>query len=169
MNYRRGTAADVAAIVPMLTAHYALHAALDPARFTPRAGFESGYGRWLAERAGDARSVFVVAETEAGGERGVVVGFVVGTVEREIGVYVLREYGFVHDLWVEEGYRNEGVGRQLVMLAVAGFRELGVRQVRADTAWGNTAARGLFERAGFRASTVTYLLDEGASGGAAGS
>ena len=49
---------------------------------------------------------------------GVGLGFLVGTVEREIPIYRLAEFGFIHDLWVEPAYRNEGVARQMVMVAV---------------------------------------------------
>lgn len=161
VKYRAATAADAEAAGPMLIAHYALHAQFDAARFTPRPGFEAGYVRWLAQRADDPRSVFFVAETETPPVR--LAGFVVGTVEREIPVYTLREYGFIHDLWVEPMYRHEGVGRQLVMLAVEGLLKRGVSQVRAEAAWVNAAARGLLERAGFRPSTVVYLLEAGSA------
>jgi NAD(P)-dependent dehydrogenase (short-subunit alcohol dehydrogenase family) len=46
------------------------------------------------------------------------VAFSIGTVEREIPIYRLDKFGFIHDLWVEPEYRNEGVARQMVMLAV---------------------------------------------------
>ena len=34
------------------------------------------------------------------------VGFLIATVEREIPIYRLHEFGFIHDLWVEPEYRN---------------------------------------------------------------
>jgi ribosomal protein S18 acetylase RimI-like enzyme len=112
------------------------------------------YRGWLAARATDARSVFLVADT---GEK--IVGFLVGTVEPEIPIYKLREMGFIHDLWVEEEYRHEGIGRQLVTVAVERFREIGVAQVRGDTAWQNEAARNLMRSVGFRPSIVEMLIE----------
>ena len=114
------------------------------------------YRRWLTARAGDSRSVFLVAERE-----GNLVAFLVGTVEAEIPVYTLVEYGFIHDLWVEEAYRHEGVGRQMAMLAVETFRRIGVKQVRLDTAARNDAARGLFSSCGFRPSVTEMLIEVG--------
>jgi len=64
---------------------------------------------------------------------GRLVGFLVGTVEREIPVFRLQQFGFIHDLWVEPEYRHEGIARQLVMLAVERFGADG----RAPGAAGN--------------------------------
>jgi ribosomal protein S18 acetylase RimI-like enzyme len=60
---------------------------------------------------------------------------------------------------VEPAYRNEGIARQLVMLAVERFRQIGVGQVRMDVAYRNEAARRLFEACGFRVSTVEMLME----------
>ena len=99
-----------------------------------------------------------MAETSAPAK---IVGFIVGTVEREIPIYRLREYGFLHDLWVEPEYRNEGVARQMVMLAVEKFKEIGVEQVRLDTAAKNEGARRLFESCGFAESVREMLMEVG--------
>jgi ribosomal protein S18 acetylase RimI-like enzyme len=112
------------------------------------------YRGWLTSRANDPRSVFLVAERE-----GTLVAFLVGTVEREIPIYRLNEFGFIHDLWVESAYRNEGVGRQMTMLAIERFRAMGMKQIRLDVAMKNDAARNLFATCGFRNSTSEMLLE----------
>jgi ribosomal protein S18 acetylase RimI-like enzyme len=151
---------DVPGVLPMVAKICAFHEALDPAKYPFLPHPEEMYENWLVARAKDRRSVFLVAEREAsGGEPAALVGFLVGETEREIGIYRLREYGFVHDLWVEPAYRNEGLARQLVMLAVERFREIGVAQVRMDVASGNEPARRLFEACGFRVSTVEMLIE----------
>jgi ribosomal protein S18 acetylase RimI-like enzyme len=99
--------------------------------------------------------VFLVAEAAPGR----LVAFLVGTVEPEIGIYRLKEFGFVHDVWVDEKYRNEGLGRQMVTLAVERFREIGVKQVRLDVAFANDPARGLFTTCGFRPDIVEMLIE----------
>ena len=37
------------------------------------------------------------------------------------------EYGFVRDLWVEEDYRREGVGRKVMQAAIGRIRGAGNR------------------------------------------
>ena len=154
MDIRCATAADVPGVLPMVAAVAAMHKAWDPAKFAYKAEPEQMYRGWLTGRTTDARSVFLVAERD-----GRLLGFLVGTVEQEIPIYTVREFGFVHDIWVDPGYRNEGIGRQLVMLAIERFREIGVPQVRGDTAAANDAARGLLKRCGMRPSTTEMLVE----------
>ena len=110
MQIRPAKAEDVPAVLPMVEKLCKLHESWDPAKFSFLPNIPQMYDHWLRERAGHRRSVFLVAET-ARPER--IVGFVIGTVEREIPIYRLKEYGFLHDLWVEPEYRNEGIARLL--------------------------------------------------------
>ena len=155
MEIRPATPEDVPAVVPMVERLAAFLAARDRAKYEPLAGVGEMYRGWLRGRATDPRSVFLVAERQPGQ----LAGFLVGTVEREIPIYRLREYGFVHDLWVEEPYRNEGLARQMVTLAVERFRAIGVAQVRLDVLVDNAPARALFETCGFRPAVVEMLTE----------
>ena len=157
MDIRPATPADVPVVVKMVRKLCELHQAWDPARYAFRENIEQMYRSWLTDRAADPRAVFLVADRQ---ERGPV-AFLIGTVEREIRIYKLEEFGFLHDLWVEEDYRNEGLGRQLVMRAIERFEEIGVKQVRLDTAAANEAARKLFASCGFRATVIEMLKENG--------
>ena len=137
----------------------AFHEKLDPAKYGFRPNPAERYRNWLTERATDPRAVFLVADSARNGEAPHLVAFLIGTVEREISIYRLPEYGFIHDLWVEEDYRNEGIARQLVALALEKFRGIGVAQVRLDTAAANEPARALFAASGFRPSVVEMLIE----------
>ncbi len=132
----------------------ALHESWDPAKFGYKPYPEQAYRGWLSGRTRDPKSVFLVATQEDA-----LVGFLVGTTEQEVPVYQLAEYGFIHDIWVEPAYRHEGVGRQMVMLAIERFRDVGVKQVRADTAAANNVARGLLISCGMRPSTTEMLVE----------
>ena len=112
------------------------------------------YDGWLRGGAADAHSVFLVAERESK-----IIAFLIATTEGTIPIYKLHEVGFIHDLWVEPEYRNEGVGRQMTMLAIEIFREKGVKQIRLETAAVNDVARSLFLSCGFRVSTIEMLAD----------
>src|SRR5882672_5594211 len=155
MEIRPATPADVPAVLPMVEKVCALHESWDPAKYSFLPNIGRMYDSWLKDLAKDKRSVFLVAETS----EKKIVGMIIGTREREIPIYRLKEYGFLHDLWVEPEYRHEGIGRQLVMLAVEKFKEIGVQQIRLDTAAKNDAARRLFEACGFRESVREMLLE----------
>ena len=118
------------------------------------------YRNWLIWRTKDRRSVFLVADAAAdGAKRRICCAFLVGGVQGEIPIYRIKEFGFIYDLWVEERYRNEGIARQMVTLAIEQFRKIGVTQVRLDTAFQNTAAQNLFKSCGFRPSITEWLIE----------
>lgn len=156
MQIRPATADDVQAVLPMVAKLAALHEQWDSVRYDYKPDVASMYNRWLTARATDPRSVFLVAQRESR-----LIGFLIATIEGTIPIYRLAETGFIHDLWVEPDYRNEGIGRQMTMLAIEKFREKGIRQIRLETAAANEAARGLFSSCGFRVCSVEMLLEVG--------
>jgi GNAT superfamily N-acetyltransferase len=154
MEIRPAQPADVPSVLPMVAKIAALHEQWDPAKFGYKNHPEQMYRGWLTSRATDPKSVFLVADRD-----GKLVAFLVATVEQEIPIYRLTEFGFIHDIWVEPDYRHEGVARQLVMLAIEKFRDIGVKQVRGDTAAANEPARNLLRSCGMRPSTTEMLLE----------
>jgi ribosomal protein S18 acetylase RimI-like enzyme len=159
MTIRTATADDVPSVLPLVRKEAAFHEAADPAKYGFKADPGEMYRGWLTRQTTDPRGVFLVADAAGRGEPPRVVAFLIGTVEKEIPIYRLTEYGFVHDVWVDEDYRHEGVGRQLVMQAVERFADLGAKQVRLDVLVTNAPARKLFEACGFR-SSVTEMIHE---------
>ena len=155
MTLRPATAEDVPLVLPMVQRLADLHQSWDPQRYSYLPNIGQRYDRWLRTRADDPRSVFLLAEASPGK----LAGFCVATVEAEIPIYHTQEIGFLHDLWVEEDYRHEGVARQMTMLLVERFREMGIRQVRLETAAANEPARALFRSCGFRASAVEMMIE----------
>ncbi len=158
VSVRSATRADVPRVLPMVEGICRQHEHLDPARYRALADVVQRYERWLPERAADPRSVFLVAEAKAD-----LVGFVVATVERNIPIYVVEEFAFVHDLWVEPVWRGRGAGGKLLREAAKRFAALGVTQVRGSVAWANHTPRRLLESLGYRPCAVEYLLELGAS------
>lgn len=163
MIIRPATPVDVPAVLPMVAAICALHELWDSAKYGFLPNPELGYQRWLSKVATSDRSVFLVAESEAATptQPAQLVGFLVATIEREIPIYRLAEFAFIHDLWVEPEYRHAGIARQMVMMAVDSFSQKGVKQIRLDTAAPNDAARRLFASCGFRLSSTEMLIELG--------
>lgn len=155
MTIRPATPDDAPLVVPMVERLTGFLAERDRAKYEPLPHVGEMYRSWLGSRATDPRAVFLVGERRPGQ----LVGFLIGTVEREIPIYRLTEYGFIHDIWIEPDYRNEGLARQLVTLAAERFAAIGVEQVRLDVLVSNDSARKLFETCGFRDSVVEMLLE----------
>jgi ribosomal protein S18 acetylase RimI-like enzyme len=163
MTIRSATPEDVSAVLPMVRKIAAFHAAMDSAKYQLRGDPAEPYDGWLRSRAVDPRSVFLVAESAKDSGAPPLVGFLIAGVEKEIPIYHLREFGLIHDLWVDEDYRHEGLARQMVTLALERFTQIGVAQVRLHAAWDNAPARALFDRCGFRPSSVEMLCGTGVS------
>lgn len=166
MLIRPATPADVPSVLPMVAKICALHEAWDSAKYGFLPNPELRYEKWLSRIASSAsldappqrdRNIFLVAEAE----NKQVVAFLVATVEREIPIYRLQEYAFIHDLWVEEEYRQAGIAKAMVMQAIERFNSIGVKQIRLDTTVANEAARRLFSSCGFRVSTIEMLIELG--------
>lgn len=157
MPIRSATPADVPAVLPMVASICALHQTWDAAKYGFLPNPQQRYEKWLASQANNQQSVFLVAEDENESNR--LVGFLIATVEREIPIYSLKEFGFIHDLWVEPEYRQAGIARQMVKMSIDRFKQMGVKQIRLDTANANEAARKLFAACGFRISTVEMLVE----------
>lgn len=155
MQIRPATPADVPAILPMVAKICALHQAWDSAKYGFLPNPAQRYERWLMQQTKHDRGVLLVAEADTQQ----LAGFLVATTESEVPIYQLREYGFIHDLWVEPEYRGTGVGRQLIQQAIEAFAHRGVQQIRLDTAMANEAARKLFQSCGFRISTIELLIE----------
>lgn len=163
MLIRPATPADVPTVLPMVAKICALHESWDSAKYGFLPNPELRYERWLSKLATDERSVFLVAECEEPTleQPKRLVAFLEATVEREIPIYRLKEFGFIHDLWVEPEYRHAGIAKAMVMLTIERFNQMGVKQIRLDTAAANDAARRLFSSCGFRLSTMEMLIENG--------
>lgn len=162
MLIRPATPNDVPSVLPMVAKISGLHETWDAAKYGFLPNPEQRYNNWLKKLANDDRSIFLVAEdenTQAAGETAKLMGFIVATIEREIPIYRLKEYAFIHDLWVEAEYRRTGIARQLVIQTVERFQQMGVKQIRLDTAVPNETARKLFQSCGFRPSTIEMLIE----------
>lgn len=159
MNVRPATILDVPLVLPMIVKQYALHTAWDAAKFAPADDLPMTYGHWLAQRLADPTSVFLVADRSEDADQHQPVGFILATKEQEIPIYKTKHYGFIHDLWVDDGYRHEGLGKQLAIRCLEELKARGIYQIRLDTAHPNEAARKLFGSLGFRPVCVQMLME----------
>jgi len=132
------------------------HHAADPRRFLLTDHPEAGYGRFLVSMLSDPDSLVLVAE------RGdALVGYVYADVESISWRDLRGPCGFVHDVYVDEPSRQNGIGRQLVLAAVEWARAKGMPQMVLSTAFGNETAQRLFDRLGFRRTMIEMTLDLG--------
>ena len=80
-----------------------------------------------------------------------------GTVQ---GVRDQRGWGAIQNLGVVAEHRRSGLGAGLLLRALAGFRQMGVRRVYLDVTAQNNRAIQLYRRVGFTTVKVVYKTVE---------
>lgn len=152
---------DVPALVPLIGKICDFHRARDAARYSFLPQVEQRYPKWVKGLINDPRDLCLVVEdiSEDDPTATKLVAFLLAEVEQEIPIYELKEYGYIHDLWVEAEYRGAGIAKQLITAAIEHFRQLGITQIRLDTLVGNDSAIKLYQTCGFRASTTQMLME----------
>jgi ribosomal protein S18 acetylase RimI-like enzyme len=161
MVIRLANPSDIPSLLPMIAKTCALHQSWDCAKYGSVQKPERLYVDWLATLLKNRRNLCLVAEIIESGAQAPpkLVALLIATLEREIPIYSLKEFGFIHDLWVEPEYRHRGIARQMVKQAIAHFTQIGIKQIRLDTAIANDVARQLFASCGFRPSRIEMLLE----------
>jgi ribosomal protein S18 acetylase RimI-like enzyme len=84
---------------------------------------------------------------EAGG---IVVGYITCDVRPDLGL------GRIPDLAVDRDWRKRGLGRQLILHALAYFRDLGLPLAKIETLTHNEAGRHLYPSLGFELVATQY-------------
>lgn len=130
------------------------HNRLDPGRFGLMSdNIETGYERYLADRARAPDAVVLVAELD-----GQIVAYAFGQTEPRDWMRLLDAHGRVHDVIVAESARGSGVGRQIVERLISELRSRGATQILLETAWRNDTARAFFASLGFEPTLVEMTL-----------
>ena len=129
------------------------HVEYDPERFSTFANVE-GAARFYRSRFDTPDSAVLVAEVD-----GEVVGF--AYLERDELNYaeLLRDGAWLHDIYVNESARAEGIGRDLINAAAETAKRMGAKKLLLTVAAKNAIAQQVFEKAGFRRTMVEMTLN----------
>ncbi|MGI5861098.1 MAG: GNAT family N-acetyltransferase [Myxococcales bacterium] len=133
-----------------------VHHSFDPDRFFITEAIEPGYERFLASELQNPQAVLLAAYLD-----GRVVGYAYGRIEPRDWAMLLDTHGALHDLFVDESARGQGIGRRLVTEAVRRLESLGAPRVVLYAAWPNEGAQRLFESLGFRRTMVEMTREKG--------
>jgi ribosomal protein S18 acetylase RimI-like enzyme len=131
----------LAALAALLFAHHAgagVSFALAPGREGELRALLEGFAR-------DPARVLLVAEARAGQ----LAGFALASVVRRSGPFVELARGEIDWLFVREGMRRRGAGRQLAEAALVWLRAQGADRVEVHVARGNPAGQAFWSAQGF--------------------
>ncbi len=149
---------DMAGVAALAASLVRQHHALDAQRFFLPPGVEEGYRRYLHGelRSGDAVILVAVDDTNR------VLGYTYSRVEPRDWNALLDRCGALHDIFVAEDARRQGIARKLMEETVRQLEELGVPRIVLHTATQNRAAQQLFASLGFR-TTMLEMTRESTS------
>ncbi|MCY3797495.1 MAG: GNAT family N-acetyltransferase [Chloroflexi bacterium] len=120
---RLAEAADAERIGELWAEMVAYHAELDAQTFRPAETGAELYATGILSRLNDADARVLVVEI-----KGEVVGFVNGVIANiTTEMFKPLRCGLLSDIYLIEGYRRKGIGRQLVERLAFWFRSRGVR------------------------------------------
>lgn len=120
---RLADAADSERIGELWAEMVAYHAGLDAQTFRPAESGAELYARGILSRLNDTDARVLVVEI-----KGEVVGFVNGVIANiTTEMFMPQRCGLLSDIYLKEGYRRQGFGRQLVERMTLWFRLQGVR------------------------------------------
>jgi ribosomal protein S18 acetylase RimI-like enzyme len=154
ITVREAREADLDAVSVLAARLVRMHYDWDKQRFLCAGpSIESGYRRFLSSELNKPESVVLVALVE---DR--VVGYAFGRHEPRNWELLMDESGVLHDVYVDETSRAQGVGTALVRAFVERMRKAGAQRIVLHTAMQNVAGQALFKKLGFRVTMLEMTL-----------
>ncbi len=153
---RPATRADLPAVARLAALLVRLHHQFDPARFLCLEPLEPGYARFLGGELDDDDAVVLIAVRRDGR----VVGYCYGRLEPRDWNELLDACGKIHDVYVDEAARGQGVAQALVEAMVERLESKGAPRVLLLSATPNVVAQRLFARLGFRPTMVEMTREK---------
>ncbi|HYP75313.1 MAG TPA: GNAT family N-acetyltransferase [Polyangiaceae bacterium] len=130
------------------------HHDFDAQRFMLLPNVESGYARFFASELSDPDVLLFTAE-----QAGLVVGYAYARLEARDWNALLDSCGALHDIFVRDEQRRQGVAKRLVEAVRQGLRDKGAPRLVLHTASKNETARQFFATLGFRETMVELTAE----------
>ena len=130
------------------------HHEFDSERFMLIPNVESGYARFFLGQLSNPDTIILAAE-----RAGVIVGYAYARLEERDWNALLDAHGALHDIFVAESERRQGVARRLVDAVRERLQGKGAPRLVLHTASKNHAARAFFSVLGFRETMIELTAE----------
>ena len=151
---RPAQAQDLAAIAELAGQLVRQHYGFDAQRFMLIPNVESGYARFFSGELSNPDTLILAAELN-----GSVVGYAYARLEARDWNALLDACGALHDIFVNETVRRQGIARRLVEAVREGLRAKGAPRLLLHTASKNQTAREFFAALGFRETMIELTVE----------
>jgi len=151
---RPAQAADLPGIAALAGELVRQHHGFDAQRFMLIPNVEAGYARFFGGELANPETLILAAELDSN-----VVGYAYARLEPRDWNALLDACGALHDIYVAEGTRRQGVARRLVQAVRESLQAKGAPRLVLHTASKNQAARAFFAALGFRETMVELTAE----------
>ena len=86
-----------------------------------------------------------------------VIGFLTGSIEPALDFKLYEKYGFIHNMLVQDEFRQAGIGKRLIDAFVGKCKEQGVTFIHTDSD-ANQSLINFYTGNGFKISGVSYKM-----------
>lgn len=145
IEIRRATRRDLPQVAALAGALVRQHREFDSKRFLFIENPEAGYRWWFGKELSNNKALILCARVDKK-----IVGYAYARLEPRDWNALLDAHGALHDLWVAEAARRQGIGTQLLERVLTELQARGAPRVILHTAVKNRAAQKLFAAVGFR-------------------
>jgi ribosomal protein S18 acetylase RimI-like enzyme len=145
---------DLASIAVLAGQLVRQHHGFDAQRFMLIPNVEAGYAHFFATELSNPDVLIFAAE-----QAGSVVGYAYARLEARDWNALLDACGVLHDIFVGDGVRRQGVARRLVDAVRVGLSGKGAPRLLLHTASKNLGARQFFAAIGFRETMVELTAE----------
>ncbi|MES1177266.1 MAG: GNAT family N-acetyltransferase [Myxococcales bacterium] len=154
VTIRAAEARDLSAVSVLAGLLVRQHHEFDALRFMLVPNVEAGYARFFKSQLTEPGALILVAERD-----NEVVGYAYARLEPRDWNNLLDACGALHDIFVSESVRRQGVARLLVEAVRDRLREQGAPRVVLHTASKNATARHFFASVGFRETMIEMTCE----------
>jgi len=151
---RPAQARDLPAIAELAGQLVRQHYGFDAQRFMLIPNVESGYAHFFSGELSNPDTLILAAELN-----GSVVGYAYARLEPRDWNALLDACGALHDIFVNETVRRQGIARRLVEAVREGLRAKGAPRLLLHTASKNQTAREFFAALGFRETMIELTAE----------
>jgi ribosomal protein S18 acetylase RimI-like enzyme len=154
LQIRKATRRDLPKIAVLAGQLVRQHYAFDAKRFLFIENPEQGYEWWFGKELLNEKALILCASLERQ-----IVGYAYARLESRDWNALLDAHGALHDIFVAESARRQGVGQKLLTRTLDELRARGAPRVVLHTAINNRAAQKLFTAAGFRQTMLEMTCE----------
>lgn len=149
---RKATPNDIDAITVLNSQLADYHKAIDP-YYKSGSETKSLFKEYITRIMQNKNATVIVAETDK------IIGYALGIIEKAKPFVTPEEIGRISDTFVEEKYRNQGIGKKMVDTLITWFKQEGITRIELSVDSRNEIGVTAWQKLGFKEYMKKMILD----------